>query len=85
MCVGGLGYFAFQSSKHQVENAHNPLVCIFRKYVKQSRARSEFVSKHGPTAQGRATAAQAVTSADEVLLNLITIPPSRGCDRVLKP
>lgn len=85
ICAGAVGYLYVQSLQSLVAKSHNPLVCVFRKYVDQSRARSDFVSKHDKDPQRRATAAQAVKSADEVLANLITLPPSRGCLHVLKP
>lgn len=78
--AGGFYLFSVGHANREVVNAHNPLVCTFRKYLVQSRARAVQAAKDQTTsAASRKRARAAVVSTDDILRNLITIPRSYHC------
>lgn len=76
----GVSYLIQSGTNGHTDDRVNAMVCVTRPYIEASRARSLFVLNNPKETKSRkASAAQAVDSADQFLAGLITTPRHFDC------
>ena len=77
-------YWTLHEASKQTDHRVNAIVCVTRPYIASQRARNLFTATHDQSATHRATAWQAVFSADTFLSGLLTSPAHFNCAPLLK-